>query len=72
MDFLTNGTDEYFQKVDYTLQPIQETAVWDGVLQQDSMWAYATEESYKSTLRDTMNNWDECKNSRDTKGFCDY
>ena len=61
MDFLTNGTNEYFQKVDYTLRPIQPEAVWDGVLRADSMWAYADEKSFKETLRKTMDNWTACK-----------
>ena len=70
MDFLTNGTDEYFQKVDYTLGPIPPEAVWDGVLQSDSMWAYAVEDSYKKTLRNTMDNWTDCKKTAETlKGF---
>lgn len=38
-------------KVDYDVQPIQKAAVWDGVLQADSMWAYAKETSYKRALR---------------------
>ena len=61
MDFLVDNEKEYFQKVDYTLRPIQEHAVWDGVLRKDSLWAYATETSYKETLRRTMDNWNECK-----------
>ena len=40
-----------FSKVDYTLQPIQEQARWDGVLIEDSMWCYPTEGSYKQRLR---------------------
>jgi glycosyltransferase involved in cell wall biosynthesis len=38
-------------KVDYDVQPIQKAAVWEGVLQADSMWAYAKEASYKRALR---------------------
>jgi len=38
-------------KVDYDIQPIQKAAVWEGVLQADSMWAYAKETSYKRALR---------------------
>ena len=40
-----------FESVDYNLQPIQKDAVWDGVLQKDSMWCYPTEGSYKMKLR---------------------
>jgi len=45
-------TKPLFAKVDFTLQPVQPEAVWDGVLQADSMWCYANESSYKSRLRE--------------------
>ena len=61
LDFLTNEGESYFQEVDYSLSPISQQAHWEGVLQPDSMWAYAKEGSYKKALRDTFNNWDECK-----------
>tara|TARA_R110002110_G_scaffold73560_1_gene195085 strand:+ start:1258 stop:3288 length:2031 start_codon:yes stop_codon:yes gene_type:complete len=38
-------------KVDYDVKLIQKEAVWEGVLQADSMWAYAKESSYKRALR---------------------
>ena len=41
-------------KVDYSLQPIQDESVWDGVIQKDSMWAYAKENSYRKALRDAL------------------
>ena len=65
LDFLTDNEVSYFQEVDYSLSPIQEEARWEGVLQPDSMWAYADEKSYKETLRATMNNWEECKATAD-------
>jgi len=40
-----------FAKVEYDLRPIQKEAVWNGVLQQDSMWCFARENSYKRQLR---------------------
>ncbi len=43
-----------FAKVDYTLQPIQPEAHWDGVLQPDSMWCFADEKSYKLRLREVF------------------
>jgi len=42
----------HYGKVDYDLQPVQKTAVWDGVVQEDSMWAYAQQGSYKMKLRE--------------------
>ena len=61
MDFLHHDGKDYFESVDYTLQPIQPEAVWDGVLQKDSMWAYADQGSYKMTLRRTLKNWSKIK-----------
>lgn len=34
-----------FTRVEYELAPIQQNAVWDGVLEKDSMWAYPKEVS---------------------------
>ena len=45
-----------FAKVEYDLKPIQKEAVWNGVLQQDSMWCYAREKSYKKQLRNVYKN----------------
>ncbi|HIO73631.1 MAG TPA: glycosyltransferase, partial [Flavobacteriales bacterium] len=40
-----------FSRVDYTLQPIQKEAYWDGVLQEDAYWCYPNESSYKQKIR---------------------
>ena len=42
----------HFARVEYELQPIQKEAVWDGVLQSDSLWAYPQQGSYKMKLRE--------------------
>jgi len=42
----------HFGRVAYELQPIPEHAVWDGVLEKGSMWAYAQPGSYKMKLRE--------------------
>ena len=41
-----------FAKVDYSLGPIQEEAVWDGVLERNTMWCYPEQGSYKMRLRE--------------------
>jgi|TARA_R110001583_G_scaffold8506_31_gene40784 glycosyltransferase involved in cell wall biosynthesis len=41
-----------FSRINYNLHPIQEEAVWDGVLQAESSWAFADEHSYKRKLRE--------------------
>jgi len=48
-----------FAEVEYTLGPIQPEAVWDGVLQADSMWCYADEGSFKSTINDVYGDYDK-------------
>jgi len=61
MDFLHHDGKDYFESVDYTIQPVQQEAVWDGVIQKDSMWAFADQGSYKMTLRKTLKNWSKIK-----------
>jgi len=56
LDFLSHSGKNYFQEVDYTIRPVQPQAVWDGVVQKDSMWAFADQGSYKMTLRKTLKN----------------
>jgi glycosyltransferase involved in cell wall biosynthesis len=41
-------------KVDYDLLNVQKTAVWDGVVQADSKWAFPKENSFKRGLRDLL------------------
>ena len=59
LDFLHHDGKDYFNKVDYSLQPIQGQAVWPGVLEKDSMWAYADQGSYKMALRKAFKNNDD-------------
>jgi glycosyltransferase involved in cell wall biosynthesis len=47
-----------FSKVNYDMQPIQDHAVWDGVLHRESMWAYPQEGSAKMKFRDVLKNYD--------------
>ena len=41
-----------FSRVAYTVAPVPPDAVWDGVIQKDSMWCNPTKESYKKRLRE--------------------
>jgi len=41
------------------MQPVQKEAVWPGVIEEDSMWAYADQGSYKMALRKAYKNHDE-------------
>ena len=51
----------HFAKVDYSLQPVQPYAVWDGVIQKDSMWAYPEQGSYKMKLREVCKDYGRFK-----------
>ena len=59
LDFLHYEGKDYYQKVDFTIQPVQPENVWKGVIEQESMWAYADQGSYKMTLRKTLKNIDK-------------
>ena len=61
MDFLHHNGKDYFESVEYTLQPVQEQAVWEGVVRKDSLWAFASQGSYKMTLRKALKKWPEIK-----------
>jgi hypothetical protein len=45
----------HFLKVDYDVLPVQPEAVWDGVIEKESHWAFAKEGSYKMALRKMKN-----------------
>ena len=40
---------------------MQENARWKGVVEADSMWAFADQGSFKMTLRKTLKNLDKVK-----------
>ena len=61
LDFLHHDGKDYFNKVDFTMQPIQQEAVWPGVLESDSMWANADQGSYKMALRKALKDYDKMK-----------
>lgn len=51
----------FFAKVDYDLQPIPQHAVWEGVLEKDSMWAFPQQGSYKMKLREVYKDYGRFK-----------
>jgi hypothetical protein len=61
VDFLHQNGKNYFQSVDFTMRPVQSQAVWEGVIEKESMWAFADQGSYKMTLRKTLKNLDKVK-----------
>jgi glycosyltransferase involved in cell wall biosynthesis len=42
----------HFACVEYDIQPVQESALWEGVIEADSMWCYPQQGSYKMKLRE--------------------
>ena len=50
-----------FSSVSYDMAPVQDEAVWEGVIQKDSQWAYPKEWDYKKTLRTIHKNIGGCK-----------
>jgi glycosyltransferase involved in cell wall biosynthesis len=48
-----------FAKVEYSIGHVQKEAVWDTVVQADSMWCYPEQGSYKMKLRDMYKNYDK-------------
>ncbi len=56
LDFLCNEQGERnFYDVSFDLQPVPEPVVWEGVIVQDSMWAYPREISAKQQMRECYN-----------------
>ena len=59
LDFLRHDGEDLFTKVGFSMRPVQQQAVWDNVIQKESMWAYADENSFKDSLSWMLNNHDE-------------
>lgn len=50
-----------FASVEYDLNVVQKEAVWDGVIQADSMWCYPREASFKRRLREMITKYSKFK-----------
>ena len=60
-DFLKHDDKIYYQKVVHNLLQVQPEAVWENIIDAESLWAYADQGSYKMTLRKVFKDWDNCK-----------
>jgi glycosyltransferase involved in cell wall biosynthesis len=70
LDFLRHDGEDLFRKVAFSMQKVQQEAVWNGVVQAESMWAYADEESYGEALTWMFENHDEAlKTAERLKGL---
>ena len=54
-------TKPMFATVEYELGPVQKSAVWKGVITEDSQWAYPKEESLKSRLKEVREKYKSYK-----------
>ena len=46
-------------RVDFSMSQIQKEAVWDGILQEDSMWSFASEASAKARMKDVYTRYNK-------------
>lgn len=52
LDYLIDeNKKEQFYNVSYDIQPVQKSAVWDGVLIKEAMWSFPRESSAKTQMR---------------------
>tara|TARA_R110000824_G_scaffold99360_10_gene236724 strand:- start:3521 stop:4789 length:1269 start_codon:yes stop_codon:yes gene_type:complete len=51
----------FYNKVSFDVRPIQEAAVWEGVLEKDSMWAYPEQGSAKMKMREVYRDYSRIK-----------
>jgi len=49
----------HFAEVGFTIGPVPDTAVWEGVIEKHSSWVYPVEGSYKMRLRQMRNDYDK-------------
>jgi glycosyltransferase involved in cell wall biosynthesis len=61
LDFLVHNKKKYFLEVKHELKPVQKEAVWNGVIQEESEWAFADQGSYKMALRMMYKKYDGFK-----------
>jgi glycosyltransferase involved in cell wall biosynthesis len=50
-----------FLPISYSLQPVQDQAVWNGVINKDTMWAYPHDGSFKQKIRQVRKNYSKWK-----------
>ena len=63
----------HFARVDFDMQPVPAGAVWNGVIQKDSMWAYPQQGSCKMRLREVYKDYSRFKSQAGKlqKWICD-
>ena len=51
----------HFARIDFDLNKVPDSAVWDGVIQKDALWAYPQQGSYKMKLREVYKDYSRFK-----------
>ena len=73
LDFLVDDSRaEHFYNVAYDLQPVQKEVVWKDVLIEESMWAYAREQSAKEQMRQCYTDITENVTDSIAGNSCEY
>jgi ADP-heptose:LPS heptosyltransferase/glycosyltransferase involved in cell wall biosynthesis len=61
LDFLKINNENKFIPIDYELKDVPQSAVWDGVIEEGTKWAYPKEEDFKLKARKLMLSYDKPK-----------
>lgn len=61
LDFLKIGDEKTFVPLDYELKQVPESAVWQGVIEQHSQWAYVKEEDIKLKMKKVVASYNQPK-----------
>ena len=56
-----NRKKAMFSRVGYSVKPVEQSAVWDGVVQADSQWAYPEDGSFRMALDDLYTDYGRFK-----------
>lgn len=56
----------HFLRVDYTMSVVQKEAVWKGVIEEDAMWCFPEEKSFKEQMRELEKNYGLHKSRAET------
>ena len=71
LDFLIDesGKDKFYN-VSFDLGQVQKGAVWEGIITEDSMWAYPRDHSARAQMRKV---YEDCQNSKaiTVDGICE-
>jgi glycosyltransferase involved in cell wall biosynthesis len=49
----------HFAEIDFTMGPVPQETIWQGVIEKDMVWCYPTEGSFKLRMRQVRNNYDK-------------